>query len=140
MLKGVASMMNYSEFKNQNSWTGGFYELSIEFHPVGNNKRLNDALVALQKCNSFKGLWQTREDFQSNTISLPLEIKKDSVNQYYGTLSISDGNTLPCVITIIRIDKESDWLDIAIPQSIFEKKYSYKYPLTKGFPNGENDS
>ncbi|MFB6800807.1 hypothetical protein ACFCVU_06260 [Peribacillus butanolivorans] len=41
--------MNYSEVITPDNWIGGFYELSIEFHPVGDNKRLNDALVSLQK-------------------------------------------------------------------------------------------
>ncbi|MEK4538374.1 hypothetical protein NST21_24020 [Peribacillus sp. FSL K6-1552] len=123
--------MNYSEVINPDNWIGGFYELSIEFHPVGDNKRLNDALVSLQKNKFFNGIWKERQDFQTHSISLPIKIEDDSVNHFYGTLFISDGNTLPCAITIVRIDGESDWLDISIPQAIFEQIYPYKYPLTK---------
>ena len=62
---------------------------------------------------------------------MPIKIENDSVNQFYGTVFLSDEFSLPCVITIIRTEEESDWLDIAIPQAIFEKLYPYKYPLTK---------
>lgn len=123
--------MNYYEYTDLKNWTGGFYELSIEFHPVGNNKRLNDALIALQNCNFFDGLWQERENFQKNTLALPLKIESDSVNLLYGTLSLTNELSLPCAVTIIRTNEESDWLDIAIPEAIFEKMYPYKYPLTK---------
>ena len=123
--------MKYSEFINLDNWKGGFYELSIEFHPVGNDKRLNGALTSLEKSKVINGIWKEREDYKKNPVSLPVEIEEDSVNQYFTTLLISDGNTLPCAITVIRIDGESDWLDISIPQTAFEKAYPYKYPLTE---------
>ncbi|MEO2073789.1 MAG: hypothetical protein ABGX20_00010 [Bacillus sp. (in: firmicutes)] len=123
--------MNYSEYNNPNNWIGGFYELSIEFHPVGNNDRLNKALNALQSFKLFRGLWKERQDFQAGSISLPINIDDNSVSQFYGTLIMTDGNTLPCLISLIRIEGESDWLDISIPQASFEKFYPYKYPLAK---------
>ncbi|KZZ85762.1 hypothetical protein [Bacillus sp. SJS] len=58
-------------------------------------------------------------------------MKNKSVFLYYGILHIPDRNILPCVITINRIDGESDWLDISIPQAAFKMSYLYKYPLTK---------
>ncbi|WML56095.1 hypothetical protein [Neobacillus sp. PS2-9] len=123
--------MKYSEYNNPNNWIGGFYELSIEFHPVGDNERLNQALMAIQSFKLFKGIWRERQDFQAGSISLPINIDNDSVIQFYGTLIMNDGNTLPCLISIIRIKGESDWLDVSIPQASFEKFYPYKYPLTK---------
>lgn len=123
--------MKFSEFIDLDNWIGGFYEISIEFHPAGNDKRLNDALTSLVKSKVINGIWKERENYQKNPVSLPIDIEEDSVNQYYGTLPISDGNTLPCIITIVRIDCESDWLDISIPQAAFEKAYPYKYPLTE---------
>lgn len=123
--------MNYYDYTNSNNWTGSFYELSIEFHPVGNNKRLNDALSALQNCNFIEGLWQDRENFQKNSLSLPIKIENDSVTHFYGTICLFDGFSLPCVVSIIRTNEQSDWLDIAIPEAILEKRYPYKYPLIK---------
>ncbi|UTI42237.1 hypothetical protein [Niallia sp. RD1] len=123
--------MNYNEFTNPDNWIGGFYELSIEFHPVGDNNRLNQALIALENIGFFNGLWQERQDFLSDSISLPINIDDDSVNQFYGTLNLTDGNTLPSLISVIRIEGESDWLDISIPQATLEQLYPYEYPLTK---------
>ncbi|CAM3737411.1 hypothetical protein [Mesobacillus zeae] len=123
--------MNFSEFTNPEHWFGGFYELSIEFHPVGDNKRLNQALIALQNFKFFNGLWKERQDFQLNSITLPINIDDERVNPFYGTLILSDGNTLPCLISVIKIEGESDWLDISIPQATLEQFYPYKYPLTK---------
>ena len=124
-------ILNYKEFTNPDNWIGGFYELSIEFHPVGDNNRLNQALITLQHSGFFNGLWQERQDFQSDSISLPLNMGDDSVNQFYGAINLSDGNTLPCLISVIRMEDESDWLDISIPQASLELFYSYEYPLTK---------
>ncbi|MER1959451.1 MAG: hypothetical protein ABS942_18875 [Solibacillus sp.] len=122
--------MNFLEYTAPENWAGGFYELSIEYHPVGNNNKINDVLIALQNCPFFDGLWEKRDNFKKDILTLPLEIENDSVTSIYGTVLVSDEITLPCVVTIIRINEESDWLDIAIPQAILEKIYPYKYPLT----------
>lgn len=121
--------MNYSDFINPNLWIGGFYELSMEFHPVGDHGRLNQALVALGNLDFFNGLWKERQHYLSDIISLPIDIDDDSVNQFYGTLTLSDGNTLPCVVTIVRIIDESDWLDIGIPLAILERVYPLNFSL-----------
>lgn len=125
--------MNYNEFTNPDNWIGGFYELSMEFHPVGNNVRLNQALTALGKLNFFSGFWKERHHYLSNSITFPIHIDDDSVNQFYGTITLSDGKTLPCVVTIVRIIGELEWLDIGIPEAILEKLYDLQYPLTKEF-------
>ncbi|PLT30642.1 hypothetical protein [Peribacillus deserti] len=124
--------MDYDFYNNPDNWIGGFYELSIEYHPFGNNKRVNEALTALCKSDYFNGFWEDKKDYQKKSISLPINIEEDSVTQFYGTLSLSNSKEgeLPCVITVIRVDGESDWLDIAIPQAALEKRFPYKYPLT----------
>lgn len=38
---------------------------------------------------------------------------------------------MPCFITVIRIEEESDWLDILISEASLEFFYPYVYPLTK---------
>ncbi|MFE4894784.1 hypothetical protein [Peribacillus butanolivorans] len=48
--------MKHSEFITPDNWIGGFYELSIEFHPVGNDRRLNDALTSLVKSKVIYGI------------------------------------------------------------------------------------
>lgn len=73
--------MKYSEFIAPDNWIGGFYELSIEFHPVGNDRRLNDALTSLIKSKVIYGIWKEREDYQRNPVSLPMKMENNSVNQ-----------------------------------------------------------
>ncbi|WP_026673424.1 hypothetical protein [Alkalihalobacterium bogoriense] len=100
-------------------WSGGFYELSIEYSPVGDDKKINTALAAVSN---------------SKIIAVPIshrvKIEGNSVNQWYGDIHILDGKVLPCMVTVTRIDDESDWLDISIPQFAFEQVYCYRYPLT----------
>lgn len=123
--------MNYNDFTNPNNWIGGFYELSIEFHPFGDNDRLHQALSALQHLELFNGYWKEQQDFETDTISFALNNDDISVSQFYGTLTSSDGHTLPCLVSVLRIEDESDWIDISIPQASLELFYPYKYPLTK---------
>lgn len=130
---GVEIKVNLSDFTNPEQWIGGFYELSIEFHPDGDDSRLNNALLVLQDCDFFKGLWLSRENFEALQVSLPINIEPDSVNQFYGILSLDYSDASPCLVSIIRINGESDWLDISIPQSYLEKKYDLEYPLSKGY-------
>lgn len=124
--------MNYIFYNNPDNWCGGFYELSIEYHPFGNNTRVNEALTALCKSSYFNGMWEDKKDYQKKSISLPINFEKDSVNQFYGTLSLSNASEdeLPCLVTVISVNGESDWLGISIPQAAFEKIFPYKYPLT----------
>ncbi|WP_181833283.1 hypothetical protein [Bacillus taeanensis] len=123
--------MEYGDYNNPENWVGGFYELSIEYRPFDDEKRLNEALNALCKSSFFNGIWEEKKYYKKHSISLPIDIEGESVNQFYGTLFLSEDNELPCVISVVRVSGESDWLDIAIPQATFEKKYPYKYPLTK---------
>lgn len=124
--------MDYNFYNNPDNWIGGFYELSIEYHPFGNNKKVNEALTALCESSYFNGIWEEKKDYQKESISLPITIEEDNSNSFYGMLSLSNSNEdeLPCIITIIRVSGESDWLDIAIPQSALEAIFSYIYPLT----------
>lgn len=125
--------MKYTDYTNPEKWIGGFYELSIEYHPFGDNKKLNDALESMYKCDFFNGMWIEKSDYFKSPVPLPLPInvEEESVNLFYGTLSLTEDNKLPCVISVIRISGESDWLDISIPQAILGEKFHYKYPLTK---------
>lgn len=123
--------MKYTEYINPEKWIGGFYELSIEYHPSGNNKKLNDALGSLYQCDFFNGMWVEKSDYQTSPVPLPINIEEESVHLFYGILTLTADNQLPCVISVIRVHGESDWLDISIPQAILEEKFPYRYPLTK---------
>lgn len=124
--------MDYASYTNPCNWIGGFYELSIEYHPSGNNKRVNEALTALCNSDLFNGVWEEKKDYQKKSISFPINIEEDSVTQLYGSLSLSRSKELelPCLVTVVRVDGESDWLDVAIPQAAFGEVFPYTYPLT----------
>lgn len=123
--------MDKNFYLNSDNWIGGFYELSIEYHPAGNDKRINDALFALKASRCFHGLWAEKKDFQKPAVSLPVAIEDASVRSFYGMISRDPGEEeLPCMITVTRIEGESDWLDISIPQAVLEKRFRYRYPLT----------
>ena len=104
-------------YNDSDHWVGGFYELSIEYHPSDHDKRINEALASLADGSCIKG------------ISLPIQMEEDGVHSFYGSLSLSHSDYLPIMITVTRVVGESDWMDIAIPQTAFEMKFSYKYPL-----------
>lgn len=124
--------MNADFFSNFHEWSGGYYELSVEYHPVGNNSRVNKALTALCKMECFWDIWADKKEEQKLLLCLPITIEEDSVRQFYGALACPHSSQveLPCVITVCRVEGQSDWLDIAIPQAAFERVYQSKYPLT----------
>lgn len=128
--KGRGERLNDNEFNKPKNWTGGFYELSIEFDSA-DNKGLNQALIALKNFKLFNGFWKDRQDFGSHSITLPITFDEGSVHQLYGMVSLFGGHTLPCLISLIKVQGESDWVDLSIPQATLEQFYSYKYPLTK---------
>ncbi|MCH4825890.1 hypothetical protein [Planococcus halocryophilus] len=132
MQNGIDDKWDYDFYNNPDSWIAGFYELSIEYHLAGNDKRLNDALVALTENHYFKGLWKGKRGFQKPPVSLPIAFEEVSVRSFYGTISLlySTKKELPCLETITRINGKSDWLDISIPQAALEKAFPYRYPLT----------
>lgn len=55
--------MDYDFYTNPENWTGGFYELSIEYHPFGDGQRVNEALSALEKSRFFSGFWEEKKDY-----------------------------------------------------------------------------
>lgn len=120
--------VKHAFYNNPEIWFGGYYELSLEYHPVGNDERLNKAMNALCTCGFINGLWREKKDFYKKTMTLPVTIEDSA---FYGTISVSEQSELPCMISIIRVNGESDWIDIGIPLASFEKKYPFRYPLTK---------
>lgn len=124
--------MDKKLYNSPDFWTGAFYELSIEYHPFGNDNRINEALNALVESSFFNGMREEKKDHQKQAIILPLTIEEESVTSFYGTLSLSNSNQdqLPCMVSVIRVNGESDWVDLSIPESAFERVFPYKSPLT----------
>ena len=127
--------MNHSFYNNPDTWSGGYYEISLEYNSSDHDNHINKALKGLCKEGVFKGLWADKFDFQTAFVQLPLLFKNDSVTQLYGVVSLSRNEQLhlPCSITIIRVDGDNDSIVISIPQGAFEQLFSYQYPLTVEF-------
>ncbi|MDQ0271613.1 hypothetical protein [Cytobacillus purgationiresistens] len=116
-------------FDKSETWFGGYYELSIEFYPTGDNERINQALTALCSNSHLNGLWMEKTFHQKDMIVPPILIEDNSVQQFYVILTTAGGIKVPGMISIIRISGESDWLDLSIPLRVLELIYPVKYPL-----------
>ena len=89
-------------------WNGGFYELTMEFSKA---IKLQHLVQTLKKAPYSSGFWQERTTYHEEPILL-------EANQVYGSLLIDD-TQLPCLISIIEGEGQSNWLDISIPQGSF---------------------
>ena len=100
-------------------WHGGFYELTMEFSAA---IKLQHVVQTLKKAPHISGFWRDRAAYHE-------EPELFSSDQLYGYLSVDD-TQLPCLISLIEGEGQSNWLDISIPQGAFSKQFDYKYPLT----------
>ncbi|SFT02589.1 hypothetical protein [Marininema halotolerans] len=109
------------------NWMGGYYELSMEFNPTGNDIRIHDAMAALIKSDIIHGIWYEKGSYSKKSIELPIDLNEFGKTCYVA-VEIND-YIVDCKVIITRIEDESDWIDILISQSVLEKIYSYQYPL-----------
>lgn len=100
-------------------WNGGFYELTMEFLAT---IELQQVVQILNEAPHFTGFWRERTSYHEK----PALFASD---QLYGYLSIDDVK-LPCLISLIQVEGQSNWLDISIPQGAFSEQFDYQYPLT----------
>lgn len=122
--------MNKPFLLNDDNWSGGYYELSLEFYPSGSDKRVLTAMKALCEISDFYGPWKEKNHFENDVLLLD-KIEEESVTQLYGILKISEHHAVSCLVSITRITNESDWLSISIPMSTIEKFYPVKYDFTE---------
>ncbi|MCS1350896.1 hypothetical protein [Mechercharimyces sp. CAU 1602] len=103
-----------------NSTSGGYYELSIEFNPTGDHQRIVRALEALVQESIIH---VDKEKILDKEVKLLL-------NNYNCKIAIDlGGNIVDAGLFIIRVEDESDWIDICVPQNALQKIYPYRYPL-----------
>lgn len=74
--------MNNNEYSNPDQWTGGYYEIYIEYRPTGIDNNIQDALDSQYKCSFFKGMWEEKNYIGKEHVTLPIHLVNESVHQY----------------------------------------------------------
>lgn len=120
--------MQRSEFTRDENWHGSFYELCIELGPVGNDALATRALDLLWRPPELHGPWLDPADYDVDAEPLIPSIREGT---YYGWITLPDGNEVGCTSYLIRIEGESDWLELCIPTGMFELRYRFIYPLDR---------
>lgn len=118
--------MDRHEYLRDENWYGSFYEISLELGPVGNDLLALQALRALWSQPEVRGPWRERSDYDSEPDDAAIEIGKVRL---YGCFILDDGSEVGCMSHLIRVDGESDWLDLSIPTGMLERRFSISYPL-----------
>lgn len=118
--------MERSEFTREENWHGSFYELCLELGPVGDDALATRALEVLWRQPELHGPWLARSDYDAAAVPIVPSVHQAN---YYGWLTLPDGKNVGCASYLIRIEGESDWLDLSIPTGMLELRYPLTYPL-----------
>lgn len=119
-------ILNKQEFQADENWRGSFYELSLELGPAGDDAAAGRAIESLWSYPLLEGPWNDRSEFSSIPGSIVLSGEASAV---YGCLLGPADADLGCVMWLIRVAGESDFLDLAIPTAMLERVYRVAYPL-----------
>jgi hypothetical protein len=130
--------MNKLDYLRDENWSGGFYELAIEYYPKGNDSSLLRAMTVVWNKPSVVGPWKDRETFMLQ----PSSIGKPYPNTLYGLLTLSNGHDAGCQMFTIREDAAtgSDWLILGIPMGMLERVFHIVYPPADVSPSPENNA
>jgi hypothetical protein len=120
--------MERAEYIREENWLGSFYELSLELGASGDDTLATRALAALWKQPELRGPWNERAALSSVPVQ-PLP----SLGHFclYGVLSLAGNIELGCMSHLVRIEGESDWLDLSIPTGMLELRFPVAYPLDR---------
>lgn len=117
--------MNRREYFRVDNWSGSFYELALELGPSGDDALALQALRALWSRPEVRGPWRVWSDFDTDPIT------PSSTDEYrlYGCLRLDDGAEVGCMSHLIRVEGESDFLDLSIPIGMLELRFPVSHPL-----------
>src|SRR5436309_2497717 len=118
--------MGRSEYLRDENWQGSFYELTLELGPCGGDALATRALQELWHRPELRGPWRERSLYGADPDSDPLSLEQIS---FYGCLTLDDGTELGCMSHLIRVEGESDWLDLSIPTGMLNLRFPVSYPL-----------
>jgi hypothetical protein len=118
--------MERAEYLREENWSGSFYELSLELGPSGDDVLATRALDALWRQPELHGPWRERTAFASAPD--PALLSPEQVSQF-GVLTLDGNIEVGCTSYLVRVEGESDWLDLSIPTGMLELRFPVRYPL-----------
>lgn len=118
--------MQRAEYLKDENWHGSYYEFSLELGPCGDDALATRALKTLWRQPELRGPWLERTRFSAD----PDQIIVDSqLGGLYGCLALDGGEDVGCISHLVRVETESDWLDLSIPTGMLELRFPVSYPL-----------
>jgi hypothetical protein len=120
--------MERAEYLRDENWLGSFYEVSLELGPFGDDALATRALETLWRQPELRGPWIDRTAFSSDPDSILLSPEHTPL---YGVLVLDTRDEVGCTSHLVRIEGESDWLDLCVPTGMLELKFPMTYPLDR---------
>lgn len=114
---------------DRNDWAGSFYDLSVDLGRDEGGERLMKAVQAAWRSHILSGPWSTQEDvsYPDRRLSVPSYIPPDDIPVYTATLTLSGGQVVGVVWTVIY--GETNSLDFGIPLGMLGRAFPLVYPL-----------
>jgi hypothetical protein len=116
-------MTNPADMANEDNWTGGFYELSIELGPT-DDARLDRALRALWESAAVEGCFAAdhHEDSHAHEGATYMEapLTRRALERHghlRGVVGLPTGARVVCGVVAERFEGGHDWLDFYLPMS-----------------------
>jgi hypothetical protein len=118
--------MERAEYLCEENWWGSYYELALELGPSGDDAMATRAQEALWRLPELRGPWRELADFSSvpdTTLLAPEEVRS------YGVLAFDRNTELGLMSHFVRIEGQSDWLELSIPTGMLELRFPVRYPI-----------
>lgn len=126
--------MRNSDYIEPENWLGSFYELAMEYHPVGNDQRLLEGIRAAWASPYLSGPWSGHYELEQPGYVADL-LQPQGLNGLYGLLKITEQGSVGCTTLTVRETlgggEGSDWLDICIPTGMLSLVFPVRYPLER---------
>jgi hypothetical protein len=103
-------------FTDNETWTGGFYELALEY-PSGTDAHLVRALTELWQSTDIVGCYLKRDIEPEDQPRLDFEASMLSHSHLQGVATLPGGSPVACGTCCVRDDSGSDWLVFYLPMS-----------------------
>ena len=120
--------MQKEAFLAQENWYGSHYELAIEYYPAANNQSLLKAIQAIWQFPRLSGPWFEKTSFGGPPDMLQT-LESEGGLVLYGLLEVDKSQQIGCLISMVREQDGSDWLDFCIPTGMLELAFNVIYPL-----------